>query len=63
MIILKLKRNDESFFLLNYPNHPEPVMYYVLVSASCTKALFHLESDNLFCITEVPTFKIDFQEW
>ena len=50
MIILKLKRNDESFFLLNYPNHPEPVMYYVLVSASCTKALFHLESDNLFCI-------------
>ena len=27
--------------------------YSVLVSASCPKALYHLESDNLFCITLV----------
>ena len=29
------------------------VIYYVLVSVSCPKALFHLESDNLFRITVV----------
>ena len=28
-------------------------VYSVLVSVSCPKALFHLESDNLFCITVV----------
>ena len=28
-------------------------IYSVLVSVSCPKALFHLESDNLFCITVV----------
>ena len=28
-------------------------IYYVLVSVSCPKALFHLESDNLFRITVV----------
>ena len=27
--------------------------YSVLVSVSCPKALYHLESDNLFCITKV----------
>ena len=29
------------------------LIYSVLVSVSCPKALFHLESDNLFCITVV----------
>ena len=29
------------------------VIYSVLVSVSCPKALFHLESDNLFRITVV----------
>ena len=28
-------------------------IYSVLVSVSCQKALYHLESDNLFCITVV----------
>ena len=28
-------------------------IYSVLVSVSCPKASYHLESDNLFCITLV----------
>ena len=31
----------------------ESLIYSVLVSVSCPKTLFHLESDNLFCITVV----------
>ena len=30
-----------------------PLIYSVLVSVLCPRALYHLESDNIFCITVV----------
>ena len=43
--------NFMQFF--NVKTNPRNCFYFVLVSISCPKALYHLESDNLFCITLV----------
>ena len=41
-------------YLRMYTHIPHEFIFYsVLVSVSCPKALFHLESDNLFRITVV----------
>ena len=46
---------QKSMFFSGYRQYSLPLaqVYSVLVSVSCPKALYHLESDNLFRITAV----------
>ena len=49
----KTKSQNNSSKILFLTSRDGIYFYSVLVSVSCPKALFHLESDNLFRITVV----------
>ena len=57
--VLKISVNFSRFLsgFWSWPLSPVLKVYSVLVSVSCPKALFHLEIDNLFCITRLAGLK------